>query len=159
MKKISTVLLHALLVTQIHSTSYAVDNIFDFVDETSSAKNNTSELNFAGDTQALNNRQKSQHITSKEAKLIAINKTTASSQTLKATIDNVIFFHNLEIKLHQCVKIERTYGPEFYGLMTLTEYKVNDDPKIIFQGWLIGNNISLSNFEHPIYEIFLMQCL
>jgi hypothetical protein len=93
------------------------------------------------------------------AKIIAINKITAQRQLLNVKINTPVFFYNLEIILRKCLKINDPYKPDDYGLFTLTEYKLNDDASITFQGWLISSSISLSNFGHPVYEIFLKDCL
>jgi len=94
-----------------------------------------------------------------EAKLIAINKITASSQLLTVKINRPVFFHNLELNVHKCVKTLDSRKSDSYGLLTLTEYKVNDDAKVVFQGWLLASSISLSNFENPVYEVFIKECL
>jgi hypothetical protein len=94
-----------------------------------------------------------------KAKIVAINKITASSQILDIKINTPVFFHNLEINLYKCLKVNDPYNPDAYGLFTLTEYKLNDDATVIFQGWLISSSISLSNFDHPIYEVFIKDCL
>ena len=93
------------------------------------------------------------------AKIIAINKITAQRQLLNIKINTPVFFNNLEIILRKCLKINDPYKPDDYGLFTLTEYKLSDDASTVFQGWLISSSISLSNFDHPVYEIFLKDCL
>lgn len=90
-----------------------------------------------------------------EAKLIAINKITASRQKLTVKVNQPVFFHNIEINLHKYIKQSDPYNSDSYALVTLTEYKTNDDPKILFQGWLIQSSPSISTFNSPIYEVFI----
>jgi hypothetical protein len=107
---------------------------------------------FDGHTLSLGN---SNFLSHGQARLIAINKITASSQKLVVKVNQPIFFHNIEISLHKYIKLNDPYKPESYALVTLVEHKTNDDPKIIFQGWLIESSPSISTFENPVYELFI----
>ena len=91
--------------------------------------------------------------------LIVINKITANSQTIDVKVGQPVFFHNLEINLHKGFKSEDLYKPDSYGLLTLTEYRINDDAKILFHGWLIASSPSISTLVSPIYEVFIKQSL
>ncbi|WP_158706817.1 DUF2155 domain-containing protein [Candidatus Phycorickettsia trachydisci] len=93
-----------------------------------------------------------------EAELIGIHKITANSQKLNIKVDESQFFYNLEVKIEKCVRNNDLYNQDDYALISLTDYKMNDDAKMIFRGWISANSISLSTFEHPIYEIFLGRC-
>ena len=35
---------------------------------------------------------------------------------------------------------------------------INQD-KYIFKGWVLSNNISLSQVSHPVYNVKLLECL
>lgn len=93
-----------------------------------------------------------------EAELIGIHKITANSQKLDIKVAEGQFFYNLEIKIEKCVRNNDPYNQNDYALINLTEYKMNDDAKMIFRGWISASSLSLSTFEHPIYEIFLGKC-
>lgn len=93
-----------------------------------------------------------------EAELIGIHKITANSKKFDIKVAESQFFYNLEIKIEKCVRNNDPYNQDDYALISLTEYKMNDDSKMIFRGWISASSISLSTFEHPIYEIFLGKC-
>jgi len=93
-----------------------------------------------------------------EAELIGIHKITANSQKLDVKVGEAQFFYNLEVRVEKCVKNNDPYNQDDYALINLTDYKMNDDAKMIFRGWISADSISLSTFEHPIYEIFLGKC-
>lgn len=92
-------------------------------------------------------------------KIIALNKITATSKELLLKPNEPQFFGNIQIKLHKCIKNLDPYNGDNYMLLTITEHKIDEDPMLIFQGWLISSSISISTFEHPIYEIFAKDCL
>jgi hypothetical protein len=39
------------------------------------------------------------------------------------------------------------------------ENKTEEDPIMVFQGWMISSNIGISTLEHPVYEVFIKECL
>lgn len=101
----------------------------------------------------------SKTIEHKKAKIIALNKITAKSQEMILNVGEAKYFGNIEIKLQKCLKIPNPYKPDNKILLTVIENKTDEDPTVIFQGWMMSSNISISTFEHPVYEIFAKDCL
>ncbi len=93
-----------------------------------------------------------------KAKVIALNKTTAKSSEITLKVGDAQYFGNVEIKIHKCSKSLDPYSPDNKILLTITEHKIDEDPLIIFQGWMMSSNISVSTLEHPVYEIFAKEC-
>lgn len=91
-------------------------------------------------------------------KIIALNKITATSKELVLKTGEPEYFGNIKITLHKCAKNLDPYAEDNYLLLTITEHKIDEDPILLFQGWMISSSISLSTFEHPIYEIFAKEC-
>ncbi|GAA5252727.1 DUF2155 domain-containing protein [Candidatus Rickettsia kedanie] len=91
-------------------------------------------------------------------KIVALNKITATSEEINFKVGEEKYFGNIKIKLHKCIKNLDPYNEDNYLLMTITEYKIDEDPNLLFQGWMISSSMSLSTFEHPIYEIFVKDC-
>ncbi|XVN43220.1 MAG: DUF2155 domain-containing protein [Candidatus Rickettsia vulgarisii] len=92
-------------------------------------------------------------------KITALNKITATSKELLLKTNEPQYFGNIQIKLHKCFKNLDPYNEDNYMLLTVIEHKIDEDSKLIFQGWMSSSSISLSTFEHPIYEIFANNCL
>lgn len=93
------------------------------------------------------------------AKVIALNKITATSQELLLALNEPQYFGNIQIILHKCLKNPDPYNEDAYMLVTITEHKIDEDSMLIFQGWLISSSASLSTLEHPVYELFAKDCL
>ena len=89
------------------------------------------------------------------AKIVALNKITAKSKEFEIAIGETVTFGNIQITVHKYCKSPDIYSSTYYALLTITEHKIDDDPKVVFQGWLVSFNPSLSTFEHPIYEVFV----
>ncbi|WPY01172.1 DUF2155 domain-containing protein [Candidatus Trichorickettsia mobilis] len=94
-----------------------------------------------------------------KAKVIALNKITAKSKEMTLAIEEVQYFGNIEIKIHRCVKNLDPYAPDDKVLLTIMENKTEEDPIMVFQGWMISSNIGISTLEHPVYEVFIKECL
>jgi hypothetical protein len=92
------------------------------------------------------------------AKIIAINKITAQSKEIILKSGEPKYFGNIEIKVYKCYKDVNPYNPDSKILLAITEEKVDEEPTILFQGWMMSSNISISTFEHPVYEIFAKDC-
>ncbi|WP_341760732.1 DUF2155 domain-containing protein [Candidatus Tisiphia endosymbiont of Dioctria linearis] len=106
-----------------------------------------------------NNAENSELKICQQGKIIALNKITATSKEMLLKPNEPQYFGNIQIKLHKCIKNLDPYNGDHYVLLTITEHKIDEDPMLIFQGWLISSSISVSTFEHPIYEIFAKDCL
>lgn len=93
-----------------------------------------------------------------KAKIIALNKITAKSKEMTLAIGEVQYFGNIEVKIHRCIKNLDPYAPDDKVLLTIMENKTEEDPIMVFQGWMISN-IGISTLEHPVYEVFIKECL
>ncbi len=93
------------------------------------------------------------------AKVVALNKITATSQELLLKLKEPQYFGNIQITLHKCLKNPDPYNEDAYMLLTITEHKIDEDSMLIFQGWLLSSSASLSTLEHPVYELFAKDCL
>jgi hypothetical protein len=94
-----------------------------------------------------------------EAKIIALNKVTSMSKELTIPVGGGQYFGNIEVRVLRCAKNLDPYSPDSLVLTSIREHDIDDDVRNIFTGWMISSSISLSGFEHPIYEIFLKECL
>jgi len=93
------------------------------------------------------------------AKLVIINKITAKSRQVTLDSGKAAFFDNMELKLHKCWKSSDVYVKNNQILVTMLENKFDEDPKLVFQGWLISGEPALSTFEHPVYEVLASECV
>lgn len=92
------------------------------------------------------------------AKIVAINKITAKSRQITIELGKSSFFDNVELKLYKCWKSSDAYIKNNQILISVLENKFDEDPKLVFEGWLISSEPALSTFEHPVYEVLAMDC-
>ena len=95
----------------------------------------------------------------KKAKIITLNKITAKSEEMILKSNAPQYFGNIELILYRCLKHQDQYSPDNKALIKITEHKLHEDPVKVFQGWLFSSSITASTFEHPVYEVFVKECI
>jgi hypothetical protein len=174
---VSTIIIFFIIIfflcTYSHISQAAAEDInqsvesFDTTDELINTQNNDLIDNIKSLNSTITNQNEhsgdlSQNFQLKpcsSGKIIALNKITAKSKELSLKLNEPQYFGNIQITLHKCIKNLDPYNEDNYLLLTITEHKIDDDSTLIFQGWLISSSVSISTFEHPIYEIFAKNCL
>ena len=89
------------------------------------------------------------------AKLRAIDRTTGRSFILNAPINKEINFSKLLIKVKYCYRNPIDMKIENYAYVEIKNLKQKD---IIFSGWMFSSSPSLNSLEHPINDIWLLEC-
>ncbi len=93
------------------------------------------------------------------AELIILNKITAKQRREIFNLGEVRFFGNLSIKVHKCIKNTNSFNENNLMLLTVFDNKIDDDNLLVFHGWVVSSNPSLSTLEHPIYEVIPVDCV
>ncbi|MFK7973383.1 MAG: DUF2155 domain-containing protein [Rickettsiaceae bacterium] len=93
------------------------------------------------------------------ARLIILNKITAKSFEQLLTIGRKQYIGNLSIEVHACIKNIDPFDRNNLISLTVIDNKIEDENILIFQGWLVSSDPSLSTIEHPVYEIIAQDCL
>ncbi len=92
------------------------------------------------------------------AMLQGLNKITARTSEIKATIGSIANFGNLEITLHDCQKSLPSERTDAKALLEIWEKKLPSGKDKIFLGWMFMSSPSLSTLEHPVYDITVQGC-
>jgi len=91
---------------------------------------------------------------SPHANIKLINKVSGKNYTYKIQLNKNITHKNLKISLNKCIENNKS-DKDFAAYILIKEIKKN---RIIFNAWIFSNNISISQFSHPIYAIKLIDC-
>ena len=89
------------------------------------------------------------------AKLRAIDRTTGRSFILNTPINQVVNFSKLSIKVEYCYQNPINMEIENYAYIVIKDLKNN---KHIFKGWMFSSSPSINSLEHPINDIWLLEC-
>jgi len=94
------------------------------------------------------------------AVLRTIDKISARTRTFEVPVDKTVKFGNsLFIRLRACRKSSPLDQPESAAFLQIWEKKANDyKSKWIFSGWMFASNPSLSAMDHPVYDVWVIDC-
>ena len=90
------------------------------------------------------------------AEIRAIDRITGRSFNLKIPIDKEVTFSNLILNIKYCYKNPIDKEIENFAYLIVKDKLMN---KEIFQGWMFSSSPSLSSLEHPINDIWLLNCI
>jgi len=92
------------------------------------------------------------------AVLQGLDKITARISTFETPIDQPIGFGALEITVRSCHKRPPTEPPESAAFLEIVERR-QDEPSVrLFTGWMFASSPALSAMEHPVYDVWVLDC-
>jgi len=94
-----------------------------------------------------------------KAKLQGLDKITARVSTIEAMVGQPVTFGALQITVRACDKRPPEETPESAAYLDIVERKVNEEPKPVFSGWMFASSPAVSALEHPIYDIWVLDCM
>ena len=88
-----------------------------------------------------------------------LDKVSSKTSQLSINIDQETIFENLIIKILKCKNSEFDDNPEVTAYMQVQDITLkNKDKVFVFNGWTFSSSPSISLFDHPIYDIWLIKC-
>ncbi len=88
-----------------------------------------------------------------------LDKVSSKTSQLKLKIEEKKNFENLIIKVLKCKNSEFDDNPEVTAYMQVQDITLNDNDKVfVFNGWTFSSSPSISLFDHPVYDIWLIRC-
>ena len=88
-----------------------------------------------------------------------LDKVSSKTSQLSLNIEQETKFENLIIKILKCKNSEFDDNPEVTAYMQVQDITLkNNDKVFIFNGWTFSSSPSISLFDHPVYDIWLIKC-
>ncbi len=107
---------------------------------------------FAGATRAAD-------IATNKMVLRGVYKITGRVTTMTATVNEPFKFGELTIIPERCLTKPQEEMPENAVYLQIFEENKDVPQKQIFKGWMFSSNPALSPLEHPIYDVWLLNCI
>ncbi|MFA7276838.1 MAG: DUF2155 domain-containing protein [Pseudobdellovibrionaceae bacterium] len=93
-------------------------------------------------------------------RLGALDKVTARTVTFDAAIGSTLKFGEIYIKIQSCRKPPPVEKQEAAAFLQIWEVDpVQQKSRWIFSGWTFSSSPALSGMDHPVYDIWLIDCL
>ena len=90
--------------------------------------------------------------------LQGLDKTTARVSTIVAPINAVTRFGSLQIVARACHKKPPTEAPESTAFLEIVDVRPDSPEVRIFTGWMFASSPALSALEHPVYDVWVVDC-
>jgi len=100
----------------------------------------------------------SQYIESKKAEIKILDKITTKVETFEINVNDSLNFNSLFIEIFACYKNPPEDIPENFVLLKIYDKIINSEDQAIYQGWMISSSPSTTPLEHPIYDLWLVEC-
>ncbi|MCD8525876.1 MAG: DUF2155 domain-containing protein [Alphaproteobacteria bacterium] len=107
-------------------------------------------------------------------KLQTLDKITARTDTFEARVGSTVKFGPLYVKVQACRKTSPIELPEAAAFLQVWEIVRDTDtiaanalasgaekgkPQWVFSGWMFASSPALSPMDHPVYDVWVIDCL
>ena len=105
------------------------------------------------------NSEDKQSFVGKFLEIKILDKVSSKTSTVELKIGEEIEFKNLLIKSLKCENSKFDDSPEITAyIQVIDKTKTNNDEVFVFNGWAFSSSPSITPFDHPVYDIWLMSC-
>jgi hypothetical protein len=92
-------------------------------------------------------------------RLRSLDKVTARTVTFEASVGSTVKFGPLYVKIQACREAPPIEQPESAAFLQIWEVTPEEESKWIFSGWMFASSPGLSPMDHPIYDVWVLDCL
>ena len=91
--------------------------------------------------------------------IMALDKITAKTSSIKLTIGEKKFFGPLEIKALKCQISENKDSTDTVAYLQIKDLSTKDNNQVfLFNGWTFASSPTLRSIDHPIYDLWITSC-
>ena len=88
-----------------------------------------------------------------------LDKISSKNTLLKLKNGQLLKFKDLSIQSLKCKNSEFDDNPEITAYIQVRDLtKKDNDDVFIFNGWIFSSSPSITPFDHPVYDIWLVGC-
>ena len=88
-----------------------------------------------------------------------LDKISSKNTLLKLKNGKLIKFKDLSIKSLKCKNSEFDDDPEITAYIQVRDLtNKNNDEVFVFNGWMFSSSPSITPFDHPVYDVWLVRC-
>ena len=88
-----------------------------------------------------------------------LDKISSKNTLLKLKNGELVKFKDLSIKSLKCKNSEFDDNPEITAYIQVRDLtNKNNDEVFVFNGWMFSSSPSITPFDHPVYDVWLVNC-
>jgi hypothetical protein len=93
-----------------------------------------------------------------KAVLQGLDKVSGRIVSIEAPVGVSVHFGTLEIIVRTCRKRPPEEPPETAAFIDIWEIRSGEAAASLFRGWMFASSPALSALEHPVYDVWLVDC-
>ena len=88
-----------------------------------------------------------------------LDKISSKNYLIKLKNGNLINYKDLSIKSLKCKNSEFDDNPEITAYIQVKDLTNKENDEVyVFNGWMFSSSPSIEPFDHPVYDIWLINC-
>ena len=88
-----------------------------------------------------------------------LDKISSKNTSLKLKNGQILKFKELSIQSIKCKNSKFDDNPEITAYIQVRDLSnQNNDEVFVFNGWMFSSSPSITPFDHPIYDVWLVKC-
>ena len=88
-----------------------------------------------------------------------LDKISSKNTLVKLKNDELITHKDLSIKSLKCKNSKFDDNPEITAYIQVKDLRdKNNDEVFVFNGWMFSSSPSITPFDHPVYDVWLINC-
>lgn len=106
----------------------------------------------------LSGHARAEKISNPIAVFSALDKITAVVTTIEVPINKTVKIGTLNVTARVCFTRPPTEPPRTTAFVEVNDVRVNGAENRIFTGWMFASSPGLHGVEHPVYDVWLVNC-
>lgn len=88
-----------------------------------------------------------------------LDKSTARVATVQVPVNQSVRIESVELIVRACVERPPVEPPESAAFLDIAEVRPGEPTAEVFRGWMFASSPALSAMEHPIYDVWVLDCI
>ena len=94
-----------------------------------------------------------------ETDIKILDKISSKNELVSLINKEELIYKDLAIKSMKCTNSELDDNPEIKAYIQVRDLTINDNDKVfVFNEWMFSSSPSIAPFDHPVYDIWLVDC-
>jgi hypothetical protein len=93
-----------------------------------------------------------------KALLQGLDKVSGRIVSIEAPVGQTVHFGTLEMIVRTCRKRPPEEPPESAAFIDIWEIRSGEAATSLFRGWMFASSPALSALEHPVYDVWVVDC-
>lgn len=87
-----------------------------------------------------------------------LDKTAGRVRTIEATVNQTFHVQGLQIIVRACVERAPEDPPESAVFLDVWETRAGHPAEEVYRGWMYASSPGVSAMEHPVYDVWVLDC-